>query len=45
MARQTQPTPKRKGRDWGFLAFLAGVLLIALVILRVLVGMLNQMYF
>lgn len=27
MAQQTQP--KKRGRDWGFIAFVAGVLLVA----------------
>jgi hypothetical protein len=30
MARQTPPQPKKRGRDWGFIAFIAGILLVAI---------------
>ena len=30
MAQQMQPQPKKRGRDWGFIAFIAGVLLVAI---------------
>lgn len=29
MAQQNVPRPKKRGRDWGFIAFAAGILLVA----------------